>query len=694
MRRSSDAKLPPFNKGNDILRFMSFLPFFLIPFLGGNHLSFYYFTIEKFWIDSTFLVLLIISILYNFYIKKRFTVAFLYFLLPFLLFFLITLLSYLYSWIRLNTLVEVNHLLWAIGGVYLFSLIDDKEKPLKALIWGTTVVVLSMAVQYEVLYPSLQEMYKEGHYGDLVRSKVVPTASFLNEATLGGYLLFSLPLGIFFSVFKKEKIYFLPSSLILFGILFSLSRMAFLIAFVSILFMALLVVKRTGIKRLSGLFYIIIIATAIFFFLNYTTDEKKADERPILERGLYKLESIPKHITTLTYRTNTWEKAINAFIDSPLKGYGAGTFEYVFKKYYDATLYTKYSHSIIIKVLVELGILGLFSFLLYPFSLFLCFFIKLYLYHPVGIPVGKDDRDLYIFMAISAFSGLVFAFFNVAFESPAYTITFFVLSSFLPMALMETKEGANLLSLPLLISVLFALVCSLFFTVKTDTAWKLNEQGMIFEELGMLDEALNSYSEAITIMPSNSFGYIGRIGILLKLYNATDDKDIREKIRRALNDTVEKIEKNPDRNGELFFVKGKIYEIMGNKDKEEKNLYTALYYHPSSGFYMYEIGKYHFRYGEFEKLKGIIELMKIYEPRHKGSDMHGIYVYKMRDLEASMEFIEGRKESAYALALKNLEEAEADNSSFANVLSREYVQKEKVIEYLKSRVLYFKSRID
>ena len=78
-----------------------------------------------------------------------------------------------------------------------------------------------------------------------------------------------------------------------------------------------------------------------------------------------KIEKVSTEITTLDKRTGIWRDSFRAFISKPIVGYGAGTFEYAYRKFYDGGLYTKYAHGSLAKTAVELGGLGLVSLFLF-----------------------------------------------------------------------------------------------------------------------------------------------------------------------------------------------------------------------------------------------------------------------------------------------------------------------------------------
>lgn len=47
------------------------------------------------------------------------------------------------------------------------------------------------------------------------------------------------------------------------------------------------------------------------------------------------------------------------FLEKPFIGHSSGTFEYAYRKSFDGGIYTKYSHSVVLRILVELGLLGM-----------------------------------------------------------------------------------------------------------------------------------------------------------------------------------------------------------------------------------------------------------------------------------------------------------------------------------------------
>jgi hypothetical protein len=84
--------------------------------------------------------------------------------------------------------------------------------------------------------------------------------------------------------------------------------------------------------------------------------------------------------------------------------------------------------------------------------------------------------------------------------------------------------------------------------------------------------------------------------------------------------------------------------------------------------------------------------MEKYADRHVGSDMHGLYVYKMRDLQSNIEYLNGHKENALRLARRNLDDAENEKGITENIRAREYIMKESFIKYFRDKVEFYESK--
>ena len=121
--------------------------------------------------------------------------------------------------------------------------------------------------------------------------------------------------------------------------------------------------RKRDIKSALIVVAITAVGIAIVFTLFHTG---KGGEFRGLTAELGKKAQITKsEVTTLNTRTEIWNNGIKAFVAKPIIGYGAGAFEYGYRKYFDGGIYTRYAHSTLLKISVELGLIGILCFLFY-----------------------------------------------------------------------------------------------------------------------------------------------------------------------------------------------------------------------------------------------------------------------------------------------------------------------------------------
>jgi len=671
------------------------LAFFLIPFLGGNHLTLFYITIDRFWIETTFSMLLVISVLMIFYEEHKRNKSILnsanglntlaIFISPFIFF---NLLSLVYTWNLYNSLIEINSIAWMMASIFIFYLYKEKEILIKALVVSMTLVVFIMVFQFLFLFPSLKVIFTEGKEAFFLSKKNVPFASFLNESTLAGYFLFFIPLTIYYGLIKKSIFFKVTSIIIIFGLFFTISRMGIFIGFLTLLIIGFILLKKRDYGSIMFLILITVISIGIFITFFYISGKKDIDISDPEAQYNYemkkKLKKVGSDIKTLNYRTESWKKSTPAIAERPLFGYGAGTFEYAYRKHYDGDFYTKYAHNILLKAWVELGLFGALSFILYVIGIFFNF--------------KKLKDDFYKFIFISCMVGLFFALSNVTFETPAYVITFFLLSSIFFIWNKENGDKKVMLSrehaLILLFCFAIMLCLSFYFTAKSDMSKKTIEDGKVFEENGFWTDAFKSYKCAIEDMPLNNEGYISAINILINSLKNEKDIQIREKIKGGIIYYLKKVEEKKDKDSDLFYIMGKGYSTLGDTYKAEEYFKKALFYYPSSGFYRYQLAQFYYQNGELIKTKQMIDYIESYKDRYrKSGNLNGFYVYMARDLKADIFFREGRKDMALMVAQENLNDAEKGVFIISDPRAREYVNREVFINYLRNRANFYKSKI-
>ena len=657
-----------------IERLFSIFVFFLIPFLGNNHLSLFYINIDKFWIEMSFIIALIVAVFLQYTRDRDTRTSLLVFLIFFVPFMVVNVISLVYTWSLFSTLWEINVLIWAGCSVSLYAFSTNKEGLLRAIVLGALASSICAIVQFTVLFPNLFEVFQDGRLSGIVRGQAIPVSSFAYHNMLGGYLAFVLPVALYYSVVRRKPLYVLASSVIIAGIILTTSRIAVAIALLEILFCIVLMLKEKDLKGLFSIFGMLILAGACLYSLFFAGQKDfQTGVRAELEK---KARITQTQIATLNTRTDIWKNGIDAFKEKPVTGYGSGAFEYAYRKYFDGGVYTQYSHSVVTKILVELGLIGM-----------LCA-----LWYLTGVLYGvqkstKNRQDVFIYAACSA--GILFGVLDFAFDIPAFVITFFVFSFImLPGSVESTPRTGFKHAFTCLVIVL--LISSLFFTVKVNMSKKSIDNGTLYLEGGFLKDAYYAYMDAVHEMPLDNEGRIKAINVLNNAYLNEKNGERGEIFKRMLQGHLMMIERLDDKDSELFLVAGTAYALLGDKNKAEEYLLRANEYYPSSLFYIFKIADFCISVGDLQKALLWTHRIDPYLNKYMTSrNPGGLYVYKIRDIEAGIYFGQGREKRALSIAETNLDDARIEKYTIASVKAREMVSKDSLIKYLQDRVNFY-----
>ncbi|HOP85716.1 MAG TPA: O-antigen ligase family protein [Syntrophorhabdaceae bacterium] len=652
----------------------------------------FYVTIDKFWIETTFILFVLFSI-FTEYRKKRERAYFEEndknsgdFFIFFIPFFLLNALSIIWSWNTLSTLNELNVLVWSLAAVYLFSISDRKETALKAIVLGGAVLGICAIVQSKVLFPKLIEVYKGRRYAEIVSTQPIPFASFLYHNIFGGYMSFILPLALYFGIYKKKALFEIATVFILAATILSTSRIAMGISSLFLMGLIFFLIKEKKIKSALHLLATIVIAITLVFILLKAGREGEAGG---LTNELGKKAQITKsEIKTLNTRTEIWKNAFRAFIAHPLTGVGSGATEFGYRKYFNGGIYTRYTHSLPLKILVELGLMGLASFLIYLVGYF--YFSK-----------ERLNDYQYRFIFSSVLCGIVFGLLDFSFDMPAHTITFFVLSS---MAFTGKNELKNrqvkperltiihsfLKNIPVILITIIVLA-SFMFTAKVCLARKSIEIANVLEENGFIEDAYHMHNEAIKEMPLDNEGYIKSVSILKRLYEIEPDAKKKKILKDALLLMLNKMERIKDTDSQVYFTLGLCYETLEKEKEAEYYLLKAITYYPSSAYYMSELIRFYLVRGEIERANMWVQAAKPYFDIYRSSkNPVGFFVCKIIDMEAEIEFIKGNKIKALSISTDNLLDVINDKYIISNVKTGLIIPKDRLVAYLKHRVDRFK----
>ncbi|OPY75944.1 MAG: O-Antigen ligase [Syntrophorhabdus sp. PtaU1.Bin153] len=660
--------------------FLVFMVFLAIPFLGGNHLPLSFVTIDRFWIEGVFGMLLIIATALQHLANGKSTPNICRFYWFFLPFFCITAISLIYSWNQFNTLVSVSTLVWSLGAVYLYTLCTKKDICITGLVAGAVLLSVAAMIQHKMLFPSLTNVFTQGYYAHLLREQSgVPFASYLYHNMLGGYLAFVVPLSLYYATYKRSVISLLASGVIVTGVVLTSTRIGLgIVLLVLFATMTMLIFER---DKWGTIRILCVVVLASLLSLAMISGGQKQKDFGVQYAITQKAKTAYTHLSTINTRTDIWKNAVNAFRNKPWIGYGAGSFEYGYRKYFDGNSYTAVAHSTPMKVAVELGILGLLSF---------CF----YLYGVYRHSKKRLGDQLNSFVMLAVVAGTLFGLIDFSFDVASHVITFFVLTSTFFLAdgsIDQASKGRNQRKKLAVFSIVITFLLFAFvFVVRVNIFKASLENGDLQAQDGFLMNALTSYREAIEAMPLSSEGYVKAMSVLMSMYGTEQNRKMRGVMTAELDECLQATEGRKDRNSELYLTIGKVYALKGNAERADIYFDKALYYYPSSGYYIHEIAGYYAASGRLDAALSCIRQFDPYIPKYKGPyNPRGIFVYRIRDLEADVQAKKGNRVGALQITRQNLEDAMNNRYVITSTKSRSFTSREEFLTYLRQKVFLY-----
>jgi O-antigen ligase len=663
----------------------AFLAFSMIPFLGGNHLPLYYISIDRFWIEGVFGLLLIIATTLSFLRDKSMQPGFLRYLSFFLPFFCVSITSLFYTWNAFNTLAWISILVWATGCVYLYNISPDKDACFIGLIVGAVLISISAILQLKILFPNLLDTFQHGLNAQILREQSgIPFASYMYHNILGGYLASIFPLALYFGIYRKSIFSLVAAVIIAVGVVITSTRIGLGITLLMYLITAtILIFERRKLDLLKMGLVGIIVVMSVWVVLYQ--GEKRQDVAGAKSIIVQKTKAISADLSTLNTRTDIWKNGFNAYKHSPLVGFGAGAFEYAYRKYFDGNSYTGVAHSTIVKISVELGIMGL-----------ICF-----LYYLVGTSFAARNRlseSRNIFILLSVCAGFLFGLLDFSFDVKSHVLTFFLISSvfFFPVS-HHFKNSANMrisgLGLGVFLTMTLCLLVNLVFTIRANEFKTSLQNGDLLMEEGLPLNALYQYRDSTENMPLSTEGFMKALSALWQIYPMEAKLRSREAMLREMNEYVDILEGRGDKDSGVYFVLGKSHAIIGNKEKAHKYFGLALDYYPSSGYYVYEIAGYYTNIANHEMAMKVIRSFDPFIEKHRGPhNPRGIFVYKIRDLEADLEYNIGNKLAAKRIVSQNFQDARNNVYLITSGRSRGFIERGRYVKYLEERVQFYENK--
>ncbi len=198
--------------------------------------------------------------------------------------------------------------------------------------------------------------------------------------------------------------------------------------------------------------------------------------------------------------------------------------------------------------------------------------------------------------------------------------------------------------------------------------------------------------ETIEIMPLSNEGYIKAVSTLVELYKPEKDNGVRSFMMKELLEYGTALEKSSDKDSELNFILGQAFSLKGDHEKARLYFDRTLYFYPLSAYYIHEIASYYASSGNIEMAMGYIRKFDPYIEKYRGpNNPRGIFVYKIRDLEADLQFAKGNRADALKIAQKNLQDAMDNIYTISSARSRSFISREVFLKILNEKVLLYQN---
>jgi tetratricopeptide (TPR) repeat protein len=500
----------------------------------------------------------------------------------------------------------------------------------------------------------------------------------MHHNVLGGYLAFIFPLTLYFGIYKKSTVSLVAAVIIAVGVVITSTRIGLGITLLMFLITAIILIFKGRKLDLVKVGLVGIIAVTSVWLVLHQGDKGHdvAGAKAII---VQKTKAVSADLSTLNTRTDIWKNALNAFKHSPIAGYGAGSFEYAYRKFFDGNSYTGVAHSTMMKIAVELGVVGVIFFLFYLVG--------------VGFAARNFLREpRYLFILLSLCAGFLFGLVDFSFDVKSHVLTFFLISSafFFPL-LHHFKNSANMRingrGLGVFLTLTFCLLVNLVFTIRVNEFKTSLQNGDLLMETGLPINALYPYRDAMLTMPFSTEGFTRALSVLLQIYPSEAKQQTKEAMTKEIKEYINVLEGRGDKDSEVYLVLGKSYALMGDTGKADKYFSFALDYYPSSGYYVHEIASYYAENGNDQTAMAVIRSFDPFIEKYRGPhNPRGIFVYQIRDLEAEINHSRGNRIEALRIAQRNLLDANEGVYVITIARSRQFITSDSFIQNLKKKV--------
>ena len=423
------------------------------------------------------------------------------------------------------------------------------------------------------LYPSIQESFEnrleQGQEVNLDALRILKTqkrygGSFPYANHLGAHLILLLPLCILLAwktrrFFHKSKINgpllsFMALIFLLFTLYISGSLTSVIILVLVGVCLILFKIKKLFNPKISfslNKIKYLLLSFSILFLLG------------ILFQGNLFPET---KLSSLHYRYETWDRAVQIFKENPLVGSGMGEFyNYNLQKMSENSEITRFAHNLVLSFLSQCGIFGgvaSLTMLLYP--LYLVFLVK-------KRRLRMQSYSLFIAVIAGSMAWSVHSLLNFNIQVPATVSTFLILPS-LGLSIQKDDTPMSIKNfLPIgLVSIFLIGICLLPFE-----RFEGEKKYRILENLiknGASEKLIYAVGERASLkLPNSPYppSKIAHVAIQVKQYEF------------AVSQLKESIKRTPHRSSYYVWL-AHVYARMGNIDEAFTSIEQALYWNPNN----------------------------------------------------------------------------------------------------------------
>lgn len=424
------------------------------------------------------------------------------------------------------------------------------------------------------------------------------TSTFTNPNPFATYLLVFFVFSWSLYLRGHEKKYLTSSYIFILALLLSGSRGSYTALLVSLPFVFLGIERKDLLRNIVKTLVLLGLALASTRLLMYIA--------PIIQENLGLDLSLINNLLRVDSlfgsssigRFEFWKTSLRIFRESPLNGFGLGTFfASYFMGYGRNRWYSRFTHNHYLQILAELGLVGLILFSIFLISILYLFYNK----------YRKKEYENYFIGIIAAFVAFFsHIFIEFSWNFPGSTIIIFWMIGLSLDNSFKKPEKFSIRFKPTLyrLASLVLLLLVSWHTIAI-SSYKI---GFNYEDNKELEKAERVYNRINTFYPINKNGYLFEANIHVSRFN--EGKDI-EDLKKAIEIASKGIRVAPY-DSQIHNYLGGLYMSLGDLEKAEKHyilgkeytLYTVRMYRDLAQFY---IGQNRLEEAE-EVLKEAIEI--------------------------------------------------------------------------------------